>query len=60
MIFFQSDGVMPLLFYGQGSCTECSMFFHGTEDMEDGITGRHHGIKLQIEFEMAEKGHVGE
>ena len=31
------------------------MFFRGTEDVEDHITGRTHGIKLQIEFEMAEK-----
>lgn len=36
------------------------MFFHGTEDMEDHITGRTHGIKLQIEFEVAEKRLVGE
>lgn len=36
------------------------MFFHGTEDMEDHITGRTHDIKLQIEFEMAEKRLVGE
>lgn len=36
------------------------MSFHMTEDMEDPITGRPHGIKLQIEFEMEEKGCVGE